>query len=195
MPLATSLRSLAAVGFLAGCLAAGLAFPRLAAAAERTPSLELPSFSHLQSKATEVVDITLGAWPLALASKLMRADDVDDAEVKKLLSGIKSIAIRSYEFDSDFAYSREDVDAVRDQLAAPGWTQLAQVRKRNRAQEVDVYVALDSDQAKGFAIVASEPRKFTIVNIIGSIDLDQIAKLHDHMDLHVDLDGAIEPAP
>jgi hypothetical protein len=173
-------------------LLATLALPFLASAAEPPGQLHLPSFTSLQSKASEVVDVTLGAWPLALASKFMNADDPEDAEVKKLLSGIKSIAVRSYEFDSDFVYSKDDVEAVRKQLSAPGWTQLAQVRKRDKAQEVDVYVALTDDQAKGFAIVASEPRKFTILNIVGSIDLEQIAKLQHHMDLHVDLDDAVD---
>ena len=167
---------------------ATLALPLLASAAEPLGQLNLPSFTGLQSKASEVVDITLGTWPLALASKFMNADNPEDAEVKKVLSGIKSIAVRSYEFDSDFVYSKEDVDAVRKQLSTPDWTHLAQVRKRNKAQEVDVYIALTDDQAKGFAIVASEPRKFTILNIVGSIDLEQIAKLQHHMDLHVDLD-------
>jgi hypothetical protein len=190
-----NLRSLTAASLLTACLAAGLAHPLLAAAAESNGRLDLPSFSHLSSKATEVVDITLGTWPLALASKLMEADDPESVEMKKVISGIKSIAVRSYEFDHDFAYSKDDVDKVRSQLAAPGWTQLAQVRKRGRAQEVDIYVALDQDQAKGFAIVASEPRKFTIVNVVGSIDLEQIAKLQHHMDLHVDLDDAADFAP
>ena len=129
------LRSLAAAGFLTGCLAAGLAFPLRVAAAEHVGRLDLPSFSHLQSKASEVVDVTLGAWPLALASKLMEADDPESAEVKELIAGIKSIAVRSYEFDSDFAYSKEDVDAVRAQLTAPAWTHLVQVRKRGKAAE------------------------------------------------------------
>jgi uncharacterized protein DUF4252 len=169
-----------------------LALPFLASAAEPIGKLNLPSFTGLQSKASEVVDISLGSFPLALASKFMNSDNPEDAEVKKLLSGIKSIAVRSYEFDSDFVYSKEDVDAVRKQLSAPGWTQLAQIHKRNKAQDVDVYVALTDDQAKGFAIVASEPRKFTILNIVGSIDLEQIAKLQHHMDLHVDLDDAID---
>ncbi len=169
-----------------------LALPLLASAAEPSGKLNLPSFTGLQSKASEVVDVTLGSWPLALASKFMNSDNPEDAEVKKVLSGIKSVAVRSYEFDSDFVYSKEDVDAVRKQLSAPGWTQLAQIHKRNKAQDVDVYVALTDDQAKGFAIVASEPRKFTIVNIVGSIDLDQIAKLQHHMDLHVDLDDALD---
>ena len=169
-------------------LLATLALPFLASSAEPLGQLNLPSFTGLQSKASEVVDITLGTWPLALATKFMDADNPEDAEVKKVLSGIKHIVVRSYEFDSDFVYSKEDVEAVRKQLSAPGWSQLAQVRKRNKSQEVDVYVALTDDQAKGFAIVASEPRKFTILNIVGSIDLEQIAKLQHHMDLHVDLD-------
>ena len=188
------LRSLAAAAFLAGCLAAGLVLPLRASAAEHAGQLKLPSFNHLQSKATEVVDVTLGSWTLALASKFMEADDAESVEVKKLISGIKSIVVRSYEFDSDFAYSQQDIDAVRAQLATPGWTQLAQIRKRGD-EEVDVYVALDADQAKGFAVVASEPRKFTILNIVGAVDLDQVAKLQHHMDLHVDLDDAVEPAP
>lgn len=183
MSLPMPLRSLAAASFLTGCLAAGLAFPHLAAAAERSTKLDLPSFSHLQSKATEVVDITLGTWPLALASKLMEADDPESVEMKKVISGIKSIAVRSYEFDSDFAYSKEDVDAVRAQLAAPGWTQLAQVRSRKKAEDVDVYIALDDNRVTGFAIIASEPRKFTILSVVGAIDIDQMAKLQRHIDL------------
>jgi hypothetical protein len=170
----------------------GLALPLLAAAAEPTGRLDLPSFSHLQSKASEVVDITLGTWPLALASKLMEADDPESVEMKKVISGIKSIAVRSYQFDADFAYSKEDVDTVRAQLAAPGWTQLAQVRKQKQAQEVDVYAMLDDQRITGFAIIASEPRKFTILNVVGAIDLEQIAKLQRHMDLHVDLDDATD---
>ena len=171
---------------------ATLALPLLASAAEPLGKLNLPAFSGLQSKASEVVDITLGSWPLALASKFMNSDNPEDAEIKKVISGIKSIAVRSYEFDSDFVYSKDDVEAVRKQLSAPGWTQLAQVHKRNKAQDVEVYIALTDDQAKGFAIVASEPRKFTILNIVGSIDLAQIAKLQHHVDLHVDLDDALD---
>jgi hypothetical protein len=190
-----NLRSLGAAGFLASCLAAGLVLPLRVVAAERAGRLDLPSFSHLQSKATEVVDVTLGTWPLKLASKFMEADDPEDAEMKKLIAGIKSIAVRSYEFDSDNEYSEKDVDAVRSQLSAPGWTQVAQVRDRRKSERVDVYVAIADDHANGFAIIASEPRKFTILNIVGTIDLEQVAKLERHMDLHVDLDGALESAP
>jgi hypothetical protein len=37
-------------------------------------------------------------------------------------------------------------------------------------------VLIDDDKARGLAIIASEPREFTIVNIVGAIDLED---LHD----------------
>jgi hypothetical protein len=40
---------------------------------------------------------------------------------------------------------------------------------------VDIYVCTDRGIAQGLAIIASEPREFTVVNIVGAIDL---AKLH-----------------
>ena len=39
-----------------------------------------------------------------------------------------------------------------------------------------MFVLVDGDKAQGLAIIASEPREFTIVNIVGNIDLEQ---LHD----------------
>ncbi|HEU5134552.1 MAG TPA: hypothetical protein VFU13_05350, partial [Steroidobacteraceae bacterium] len=38
------------------------------------------------------------------------------------------------------------------------------------------FVLIDGEKAQGLAIIASEPREFTIVNIVGNIDLEQ---LHD----------------
>jgi predicted nucleotidyltransferase len=38
-------------------------------------------------------------------------------------------------------------------------------------------VALDDHKVTGFALIASEPREFTIVNIVGAVDLDKIAAL------------------
>jgi hypothetical protein len=40
-----------------------------------------------------------------------------------------------------------------------------------------VYVALDDHVVKGLAIIACQPREFTIVNIVGTIDIDQVARL------------------
>jgi hypothetical protein len=158
-----------------------LAFPVLAAA--QGGELKLPSFTHLQQQATEVVDVSIGSWPLAIAARLIRDDDPDSAQTKTLLKGLKAVVVRSYQFDADFVYSKSDIAAVRAQLRGPGWTQLAQVRDRKENKDVDVYVALDHDNVTGLVIIASDPREFTILNVVGSIDLAQMAKLQQQLDL------------
>jgi hypothetical protein len=151
------------------------------AAVAQSPQLKLPSFTGLQQKATESVDITIGSLGLGLMSALMDDHDQDSADIKKVVSGLKAVQVRNYQFDSDFAYSKADIDAVRAQLSTPGWSQLAQVHDRKKNEDVDVYVALDNHKVTGFAVIASEPREFTIINIVGAVDLGQVASLQKHL--------------
>jgi len=90
---------------------------------------------------------------------------------------VKSLQIRSFKFDSDVTYPQAEIDAIRSQLSRPGWTRLVQVRKRGDRDNVDIYIALDDHTIKGITILACEPREFTVVSIVGSIDLEQIAAL------------------
>jgi len=143
------------------------------------PELDIPSFSHLRGKAVDSVDITLDGFLLRIASKFAKADanDPESEAAAEFLQGIKSVRVRNFTFDSDDAYSLADVDRVRKQLNGPGWSQLVQVRKREPQENVDVYICLDGDKVSGLAVIASEPREFTIVNIVGSIDIDKIGRL------------------
>jgi hypothetical protein len=159
--------------FIAALACVGL--PILAIA--QTSQLKLPSFANLQQQATESVDITIGSLALRIMSGLMDEEDADSAQMKQLIKGLKSVRVRNYQFASDFAYSKADIDAVRSQLSGPAWTQLAQVHDQKKNEDVDVYVALDDHKVTGFALIASEPREFTIVNIVGAVDLDKIAAL------------------
>jgi predicted nucleotidyltransferase len=103
--------------------------------------------------------------------------------VQKALKGLKAVQIRSYQFASDFAYSTADIEAVRSQLSGPGWTPLTQVQDRKKNEDVDIYVALDDQKITGFAIISTEPREFTILNIVGAVDLEQFAKVQKQLGL------------
>lgn len=157
-----------------------LTLPLLATA--EGPQLRIPSFPDLKEHATESVDLTLGWMPLHFVGWLINDGDPDSAEVKKTLEGLKSVQIRSFQFSADYAYPQAEIDQLRAQLSAPGWSPLVQVRKRGDQQgrnkeNVDIYVALEDKKVKGLVIIACEPREFTVVNIVGTIDLDQIAGL------------------
>jgi hypothetical protein len=123
-------------------------------------------------------------------------NDPQDAAAKEVLKGLQGIYVRSYTFDKDSAYQQADIDAVRNQLSAPGWSRLVQTRSRKSQANVDIYIMVANNQATGLALIASEPRQFTIVNIVGAIDLDKLHKLEGQFGvpkLDIDLSKAAPP--
>jgi hypothetical protein len=157
--------------------ATALVFPLTTVAAG--PELKIPDFSHLRGKAVDSVDINLDGFLMNVAKKFAAADSGDDErdEALAILSDIKSLQVRNFEFDSDDAYSSADVEKVRRQLSAPGWSPLVQAHQRDPKSDVDVFINTADGKILGLAVIASEPRSFTIVNIIGNIDIDKLAKI------------------
>jgi len=168
--------------FLAATAAtASLAFlalpaPSLAAG----PRLDIPSFNHLRAKAHDSVNVTIGGPLLRFVSHIAESDADADEQQKaavNILKEITSVTVRSFSFDEDGAYSMADIDAVRQQLTAPGWTRLVEQHKREPREDTDVFMCLEDGKIKGIAVIASEAREFTIVNVIGNIDIDKLSKL------------------
>jgi hypothetical protein len=160
--------------WLAGPLPALAASAALAAPAAQ---LYLPDFDALAARATETVNISLDPSLLGLAASFLDSSNPDDAATKELIAGLRGIYVRSYTFGQDFAYPAAQVDLVRKQLAAPAWQRLVEVNSTRDRTHVQIYVAVDRGVANGLAIIASEPREFTIVNIVGSIDLAKLRRL------------------
>jgi hypothetical protein len=159
---------------------AALLLPTLGAA--QNPALRLPDFKSLARNSTDSVNISIGPWLLHRLSSLIDDHDADNAAAKRLLAGIDSIQIRTFELKSS-AEPTADIEAVRRQLEGPGWTQLMQTRDRKRGDGVEIYVMTENNRPKGLALIASEPREFTIINIVGSINLEDLPKLEQHLHL------------
>jgi len=154
-----------------------LAYWLSSAAQAADPLLKLPNFDGLTEKAEKAVTITLDPVLLRLAARFLDPTDPEDAAVKEVMQGIGGIYVRSFTFAEDFAYPVADVEAVRKQLGVPGWHRLVEVRSRKEQTKVDIYMLVEKEQAKALALIASEPREFTIVNIVGSVDLDKLHRL------------------
>jgi len=153
--------------------------------------LVLPDFAELEKKATDSVAITLDSSLLQLASGFMNSSDPKDAATQQIIKGLRGIYVRSFTFDHDFVYQASDIEAVRKQLEAPGWNRLVQTRSKKTHEDVDIYVMVENQQAIGLALISSEPRELTIVNIVGAIDLDKLRKLEGQFGVpKLDLDSA-----
>jgi len=150
--------------------------------AQTSGQLLLPEFAGLAKKANESVSVTLGPELLGIAARFLDGADPEEAAAKKLVAGLTGIYVRNYSFDSDFAYPRADIDGVRRQLSAPGWSRMVETHSSRENTDVDVYMMVDNGKVRGLAIIASQPREFTIVNVVGNIDL---AQLHDLKSLGV----------
>ena len=139
--------------------------------------LQIPEFAALADKASESVNVTLDSQLLGMGCRFLSSEDPEQADVKKLCTSLSGIYVRSYTFDSDFAYPKADVEGVRRQLSGPGWSRIVEAKSNKEGTNVDVFVLLDNGKAMGLGIIASEPREFTIVNIVGNIDLEQLHSL------------------
>ena len=159
------------------------------------PRMPLVGLEKLAATASETVDVSLDTSLLALAARFMDDHgDAEEARVKAMLTGLKGVYVRSYEFGADGAFGPAEVEMVRRQLSAPGWSRMAGVNSKKENAAVDVYLWLDGAKIGGLGILATEPRRFTVVNIVGSIDLDQLRKLEGFGMPHLDLDTG-KPKP
>ncbi len=143
--------------------------------------LKLPaSFDKLAEKASDVVDITMDSSMLQLASKFLSDKDPDEARIKKLVSGLKGLYVKSFEFDRRGEYEESDLESVRAQLRGPGWSRVVGVRSKRDGENVELFLKSDQGQVSGLAIIAAEPRELTIVNIVGPVNPEEIRDLAGH---------------
>ena len=138
--------------------------------------LQMTSLDHLASKASQTVDVNIDERLMRIAAKAFSDKDADEKEIKKLIAGVKGIYVRSFEFDADGGYSSSDVEAIRSQLRGPGWSRLVNVTSRKEGN-IEVYLLLDGETIGGLAVLSSEERELTVVNIVGPVDLEKLSKL------------------
>lgn len=161
---------------ITAALAAATLLALPAGSLARGSEFRVPDFSHLRARASETVDVNVGGFLLGLARWLTREERETDPELK-ILEDIQSVKVRSYKFDNDGEYSREDVDSVRRQLRGPTWNPMVQIHKAGAQEDVDVYICFEDNKTCGLAVIATQPREFTVVSIVGNIDIDRLAQL------------------
>jgi len=137
--------------------------------------LKLPP--NLGAHASETVDVTLDSNMLQLAAKFLSDAKGDEADARKLISGLKSIVVRSFEFEKAGEYSPTDVEAIRTQLRGPGWARIAGFASRKEGENTEVYVKSENGKVGGLAVIAAEAKELTVVSIVGTIDPEQLGAL------------------
>lgn len=161
-------------------LAVLLVFASAFVARAQGSRIQLSSLDHLAAKASQSVDVTIDERLMKVAAKAFSDKDADEREVKKLVAGIKGIYVKSFEFDAEGQYSAADVESIRTQLRAPGWSRLVNFTSKKEGS-LEVYMLMEGDQIGGLAVLSVDEKEFTIVNIVGPVDLEKLARLEGQL--------------
>ena len=134
----------------------------------------------LEAKASEKLNISLNHSTLQFAAKFLDGKDPEEAQVKKLIEGIDSIDIRTFESKAAGLWTAADLDRVRNQVRGPQWSRMLQYKSTEENETAEVYVREVNKRVMGVVILDAEPGGLTVVSIAGAVDLDSLAELSGH---------------
>ena len=149
-----------------------------AAAAE---DFDLKALDKLGEHAASTANVTLNADVLRLGAAFLSADGDSDAEaIKSLIGKLKAIYVRAYKFDRAGQYSDADLAALRSMLSAQKWIAVVDAREHDESSQI-YFLTKSNGKLGGVAVIATEPKKVTVVYIDGELDPGDIAKLSGNM--------------
>jgi hypothetical protein len=134
---------------------------------------DFSTLDKLGAKAKESTNISLDGDTLKAAMTLLGNDADKDAA---FLKNLKSVQVRSYEFDKEGQYNPADLAAVRTYVKSLKWPKIVDVKEDGETTEIYLQVPQNS-QPGGLAVVSAEATEVTVIVISGSISLSDIGKL------------------
>ena len=150
------------------------------AARAQDSRIQMASLDHLATKASQTVDVNIDERLMKMAVRLLSDKDEDEREVKKLVAGLKGIYVKSFEFDTEGQFVVADLEPIRTQLRGAGWTRMVNITSK-REGNVEVYLQFAGENVNGLAVLVTDDKELTVVNIVGPVDLDKLAQLEGQL--------------
>lgn len=125
-------------------------------------------------------EVYLQNYILKMIAKVARKSEPDFA---KMLSSIHLIRVMEFEFDETGDNSNKAIaEKLIGQMNSDSWDTL--VRSRDGDENVSICIQSDrEDHIYALAIVSSEDTKLSIVNVVGDIDLEMLARLGEQFNI------------
>jgi hypothetical protein len=168
------------------------------AAASGGGRVQLESLDRLASRASETVNVQVDADMIEFGGALLKGDDPEEKDIKELLVGLKGVFVRVLEFKGAGEYSEGDIEPLRAQLRAPGWSRIVGIQSRREGLEnAEVYLSRNAaGRADGLVFLAVEPKQIVLVNLVGTVDLEKLRKLEGNLGIpKITIGGGASKAP
>lgn len=129
------------------------------------------------------VQISVGESLLGLVGSLSASEDPEAAELFKRLNGVR-VNVFETEAMADGAISL--VKDVSASLVDLGWESVVTVNSED--EQVRIFMMIKDNSVQGITVMAVEETEAVFVNVIGSIDPEELGKVMENFD--IDIDGA-----
>ena len=144
--------------------------------------MDLP---RMEEKADEVISVNLEGESLGVGQKLLAVRKGVSKSVRELIHGLKGVYLRRFWFSKKKAYSAEDTEPIRKQLEGHGWVPTIDVRDRRKPEAVTVYSYIENKEVTGVTVVSEEAQEFTVINIVGPVDLETLSELGEQLGMQM----------
>ena len=144
--------------------------------AQGNAKLDISHLDKFAERADKVINVTVDEQLLRLTASFLSDKKPDEAKIKEMILGLKGVFVKRFEFEKEGEYTMADVESIRSQLSSPAWSKIANVRSK-REGNYDVSIMSEGSVIKGLAVLAAESKAFTVVNIVGPIDLAKLSEL------------------
>ena len=157
-------------------LVAFFVFAAAGSAMAQGTRIQTSHLDYLTAKASTTVDVNIDERLIQLTAKFLSNKNPDEAKVREVVNGLKGIYVRSFQFEKEGEYALADLESIRSQLRGPGWSKIVNVSSKKEGN-IEVYLMISGSQIGGLAVLASDPKELTVVNLIGPVDLEKLTQL------------------
>src|ERR1044071_5336930 len=95
-------------------------------AAAQDQRIQMGQLDRFADLADKVLDVTVDEGLIKLAMSALNPNrSPNEAKIKEILSGLKGVYVKRFEFDKEGIYAAGDIDYIRSQMSGPGWERVA----------------------------------------------------------------------
>jgi hypothetical protein len=140
--------------------------------------IQIDHLERLSNQAVETIDVTVDEKLIKLAGKFLNEKrSADEKLAKEIVEGLKGVFVKRFVFEKENEYTDADVQAIRSQLDAPGWSRIVGVRSKRKGANVDVHIMTEESLIRGLTVLVAEAKALTVVNVVGPIDVEKLSQL------------------
>lgn len=152
-------------------------------AADETGFVDFGRFSA--ANGGKFVEVNIQSGLLKFAAKIAA---VEEPEAAELLRSIKRVRVNVVGLDeTNRASTIERIEAIRTDLEKRGWEKVVTVReeKAKGGEDVAIYMKSSGEDAiEGLVVTVIDKKgEAVLVNVVGDIRAEQLAKLADKLDI------------